>query len=257
MNDRSAPGTAILTNEDERQLDTTPLGVSDAFLVYAAPRRLFSRVEDTGAYGRALAVLLALFTLIGYAEVKTGLIDRVVAKETEAQKAELEEARLDLVDLVELREQLEGIEKGGEFKKLITRWGAIAAPPTMLLTASLLISSFLYAVVALTGRKPEFHTLMAVCVYAAYIELVAHVLRLAMMLYYRSIYVDTSLGALATTKGLLWLGGIDPFRIWFWVLVGIGLAVTQQLSRRMAIISCVGLGLVTTAARAVWEYVTL
>ncbi len=75
-----------------------------------------------------------------------------------------------------------------------------------------------------------------------------------MMLYYRTNDVDTSLGVLATSKSTLWLAAIDPFRIWFWVVVAIGVAVTQQLSRRMAIVSCTGMCLLTMGMRAAKEY---
>ena len=115
----------------------------------------------------------------------------------------------------------------------------MVASPAFVLTSALLIASCLYAVVAMTGQKPEYHTLLSICVYAGFIELLACTLRLAMVINYRTIYVDTSLGMLATSKPFAWLEAIDPFRIWYWVVIAIGLAVTHQLSRRMAIVSCV------------------
>ena len=63
---------------------TGGLGLRHALWVYSAPARLFRRVEDTGAYGWTLAVLLLLVTLIGYAQIQTGLIDRVVDRQTDA-----------------------------------------------------------------------------------------------------------------------------------------------------------------------------
>ena len=47
-------------------------------------------------------------------------------------------------------------------------------------------------------------------------------LRLLMMFAYRTRTVETSLGLLATSKGWAWLAAIDPFRVWFWVLVAVG-----------------------------------
>jgi hypothetical protein len=58
-----------------------------------------------------------------------------------------------------------------------------------------------------------------------------------MMLAYRTVDVGTSLAVLAPTGKAVWLSAIDPFRLWFWVLVAVGLSVTQQLSRRAAIIT--------------------
>ena len=68
-------------------------GVRHALLVYTTPGKLFRRIEDTGTYGWTLATLIGLIMLTGYAEVKTGLIDRSVDQHTEEALAELEEAQ--------------------------------------------------------------------------------------------------------------------------------------------------------------------
>ncbi len=219
------------------------LGVRHALMVFVAPRALFNRVEDTGAYGWALVTLLGLVVLIGYAQVQTGLIDEVVEKQTQKQLEDLENTQLHLVDRMELKDRMEAIHKSAVFSKTITRLGVIVIRPVYLLASFMLIASIIYAMVALTGRKPEYHTLMSICVYAGFIELAAFVVQLAMMLYYRSTEVGTSLRDLAAlAPEVRWLapvlGGADPFRIWYWVLVAIGLAVTQQLSRRMAVVTC-------------------
>lgn len=229
-------------------------GVRHAMLVFSSPPALFRRVEDTGAYGWTLVTLLALVTLLGYAEVQTGLIDRVVDQKTEGRLAELEGSQANLVDRVLLREQMDDIRKTGEFEKLMTRLGAVVASPAYILVSALLIASCLYAMVALTGRKPEYHTLMSICVYAMFVDLLAQAVRLAMILFYRTIEVNTSLGMVSASRGLAWLSAIDPFRIWFWVLVAIGLTVTQQLSRRMAIVSCMLMCLVAMGVRAAVAY---
>jgi hypothetical protein len=230
------------------------LGVTDALRVFYAPVALFRRVEDTGAYGWPLVVLLLFVALIGYAEVKTGLIERVVQSETEMLKAKLEHDQRDLIGQVEFRNELEKIDKAAQFSTLMAQIKVAAASPIYVLASILLISSCLYAVVALTGRKPEYHTLISICVYAEFVELAAYAVRLGMRLTYRTIEVDTSLGMLATSKAWLWLTAIDPFRLWFWVLVGIGVAVTRQLSRRTAIIACSAMGLVATAGWGLKEY---
>jgi len=241
-----------LEDEDTRQQGVP--GVRHILLVITSPSALFRRIEDTGAYGWTLITLLTMVTLIGYAQVQTGLIDSVVDQKTEQQLAELEKTQLNLVDAAEFKERMEDIRKQGEFTKLMTRMGAVIASPAYMLASALLIASCLYAAVALTGRKPEYHTLLSICVYSAFVELVAYALRLAMMLGYRTIDVDTSLGMLSASKGLLWLVAIDPFRIWFWVLVAIGATVTRQLSRRMAIVSCVLLCLVGMGLRVAKAY---
>lgn len=243
---------ALQQTAEERHLG--PLGVRHALLVFAAPRALFARVEDTGAYGWALVTLLGLVMLLGYAEVQTGLIDRVVDEKTENALAMLEETQLNLVDRLQLKDSMEKIRKAAVFEKTMTRIGVVALKPMYLLASFMLIASALYAMVALTGRKPEYHTLMSICVYAGFIELAAFVLQLAMMLYFRTTEVDTSLRALGPVGKPTLLAGIDPFRIWFWVLVGMGLTVTQQLSRRMAIATCTVMCVLAIGGRAALEF---
>jgi len=223
-------------------------------LALLSPRALFSRVEDTGAYGWALVTLLGLITLLGYLEVQTGLIDRVVDQRTEAALAELEQSQAHLVDRVQLRERMDEVRKGGEFNKLLSRLGVIVFAPTWLLASFMLIASILYAVVALTGRKPEYHTLMSICVFSGMIELVGSIVRFAMVVGYKTTEVDTSLGMLAAPGEPSPLSAIDPFRIWFWVLVAVGLAVTRQLSRRMAVLSCVLMALTAAGVRVAMTY---
>ena len=173
------------------------LGVRHALLVCTSPRRLFGLVEDTGAYGWALAALIALVMLIGYTEVKTGLIDRSMDQRTEEALAALEKSQAHMIDRIELRERMDDVRKAGEFNKLLARLGGIVFAPAHLLASLLLIASVLYAVVALRGRKPEYHTLMSICVFSAFIELIGQVLRLAMVIYYRTTEVNTSLDILA------------------------------------------------------------
>ena len=230
------------------------LGLRHALWVYTTPRRVFNLIEDTGAYGWALVTLLVLVMLIGYLQVQTGLIDRIVDEQTEKNLAELEKSRTDLVDRIDLKNAMEDVRKAGEFMKTVTRLQAVALKPGTLLAKLLLISSVLYAVVALTGRKPEYHTLMSICTYSAFIWLVAELIRFGMMVHYRSTTVDTSLRLLSPGDGPNPLAAVDPFRIWFWILVGIGLVVTRQLSRRAAVITCAVLLLVTTGGRVAMEF---
>ena len=127
-------------NAGSSEVRSGSLGVRHAMLVYAAPRSLFSRVEDTGAYGWALVTLLGLVMLIGYAETQTGLIDRGVDEQTEQKLAALEAEQTDLVDRIQLRENMDDIRKAGEFNKLLARLGAVVLKPAYLLASFLIIA---------------------------------------------------------------------------------------------------------------------
>jgi len=229
-------------------------GLRRAVLVFTSPRALFTQVEDTAEYGWALVALLALVILLGYAEVKTGLIDRDVDRRTEHALKTLEESQAHLVDRIELSERMEDIQKTGEFNKLLARLGVVVFSPASMLASILIIAAILYAAVALTGRKPEYHTLMSICVYAAFIELLGCAVRLAMIVTYRTTDVDTSLAMLSEPGMLTPLVAVDPFRIWFWGLVILGLIVTRQLSRRMAMVCCILMGLIAAGARVGLEF---
>jgi hypothetical protein len=55
---------------------------------------------------------------------------------------------------------------------------------------------------------------------------------------------------LAKPGKMSWLSAISPFRIWFWFLLAVGLTVTRQLSRRMAIAVCTLFCVAAMGARA-------
>jgi len=243
-----------LENPPEEVASAGGLGLQHLPMVITRPAAVFSRAEDTGAYGPALVIMLALTVLLGYAEVQTGLIDRVVDQQTEQQLAELEKAQSGVVDRLQLRDAMDAVRKNGQFMQTLSRLGAIVLTPMYMLTSFLVISSILYAFVAMSGRKPEWHTLMSICVYAGVIEIIALVLRLAMMMSWRTTHVDTSLRMLGELGKPTFWGAIDPFRIWYWVLIAIGVTTTRQLSRRAAIASALTLFLLSTGARIGLEY---
>lgn len=240
-------------------------------LVVIAPRRLFARVEDVCAYRFTLLLLLTAVTLIGWATVETGLIDRRVDSQVERQIAELEKVQADVVARTELNRLIEEQRKTGEFFRLVTRIQVIVAAPVAMLASILLISAVLYGVVALTGRKPEWHTLMALGIYASFVQVFGMALGLVLMVRHATLDVDTTAGALAQVvprevfgqavaaippeamagvKGVTitpeliqgslaaMLSGIDPFHIWFWLLMGLGLSVTTQLKGWRMVLVC-------------------
>lgn len=206
------------------------------------PRRLFARVEDVASYGWALAILLTAVTLVGYATVETGLIDQAVDRSVGGAIAQIDSMQRDVVERSELRELYAQERKKGEFTKLLARLQVIGAEPAKMLASVLLIGALFYGAVALTGRKPEWHTLMTICVLASFVDLLRLVVRLALMLQYSSLEVDTSLASLAalllepdgsnltSVAALSGLAtGLDVFRIWFWLVVIAGLSTTAQL----------------------------
>ena len=227
------------------------VGVRDIPLVLVSPRRLFARVEDVHAWGWPLVILLTTVTLIGYATVQTGLIDAEVDRGVMAKIDVIERQQRDVVERSQLRELYQQEYKLGEFLKLLARIQVIVAAPAKALAAILLIAAVLYGTVALTGRKPEWNTLLTICVFAGFIEVLRLLATLALLLHYRALEVDTSLallaGLVARIKGIdpTWvrasaglLSAADPFRLWYWGVVALGLSVTAQLPGWRAWVVC-------------------
>ncbi len=239
-------------------------------LVFLAPRRLFARVEDVCAYRFTGLFLLICVTLIGWATVETGLIDRQADVMVRQQIAELEEQQRDVVERSELKRQIEEQRKGGEFLKLMARIQTIGLAPVWTLGSVLLICAALFGVVALSGKKPEWHTLLTVCIYASFVEVLGRLVWLALVLRHGTLDVDLSLGALmrivppieADATGMQAVGmkavlsALHPFHIWFWILMGMGLHVTSQLRGWRLWLTCMFLWLIGAGllgAKAVGE----
>jgi hypothetical protein len=238
------------------------VGVRDIPLVLVAPRKVFTRVEDVAVWGWPLLILLTIVTLIGYATVQTELIDREVDRRVQQRIAEIDKTQRDVVERSALRELYEQQRKQGEFEKLLTRIQVIGAEPAKALATALLIAALLYGVVALSGRKPEWHTLLTICVFAGFIDALRLLVALGLMLKFRTLEVYTSLVPLArflvdpeskdptpmaAVSGLL--SAVDPFYLWFWLVVISGLSATAQLRGWRAWTVCSLCWLISAGAR--------
>ncbi len=239
------------------------IGARDIPLVFVAPRRLFARAEDVGAYAWPLVILLTAVTLLGAATVQTGLIELEVRRGVDARIAALDSEQRDVVERSALREMYAQQRKMGEFWELLTNIKVVAAEPLKALANVLLVAAVLYGVVALTGRKTEWHTLLTICVFAGFIDLLRLITVLGLMLSFRTLDVDTSAALLApmltgsegvapqqtaAVAGLL--TAVDPFRIWYWLVILIGLSATAQLRGWRAWSVCVLCWLIGAGTRA-------
>lgn len=227
------------------------MGVRDIPLALLAPRRFFARVEDVPLYAWPLLILLTTVTLLGWARVQTGLIDLEVERSVQARIAELERVQRDVVERSALRAMIEQQYKQATFEKLLSRIQAIVARPVAALAQALLIAATLYGVVALSGRKPEWNTLLTICVFAGFADAARLLAELAMMIRFGTLDVYTSLAPLlvlmpgraqmdpqqlAALAGLL--ESLDPFIAWYWGIVLVGLSTTSQLRGWAARIIC-------------------
>ena len=239
------------------------VGVLDIPLALFSPRRVFARVEDVTAYWWPLTLLLVSVTLIGYAYVETGLIDRAVERRVQANIALLEKTQTDVVERSAMSKMIAEQLKEGEFLRLMARIQAVVIEPIGVLAVVLLIPAMFYGLVALTGKKPEWHTLVTICVFASFADALGALARLLMMIRFETEFVDTSLAPLArlmdvadasAAAPMAGLSGLmtalDPFRIWFWIILAIGLVTTSQLRGWKVWLSCSLCWLLAAAMRA-------
>ena len=248
---RRAGREADRVSEVSESVARRTVGVQDILRVLLAPRQVFARVEDVPAWRWPLLILLTVVTLIGYATVQTGLIDREVDRQVQAQMAEIDRTQRDVVERSALRELYDQQHKAGEFMKLLTRMRAIVVEPVQALATVLLVAAGLYGLTALTGRKAEWHTLLTICVLAGFADALRLLVVLGLRLYTHVLDVDTSLAlllrllppatgrippTLALEAGLL--TALDPFRMWYWAIVVIGLAASAQLPGWRAWVAC-------------------
>jgi hypothetical protein len=103
-----------------------------------------------------------------------------------------------------------------------------------------MLSAFLFLIVALRGGKPNFQVLLGVTTFASYVEVPRLIMQLVLTAQLHVSRVETSAAAFYSRAevGLgnyLLLRRLDPFEVWYYVLVGLGLYHTGQLNRRWAI----------------------
>ncbi len=241
--------------------DGGALRIRDIPAVLFSPRKALARVEDVAGYGWPLVVLLALVTALGCATVQTGLIDREVERGVQEKLARLEKEQFDVVERSQLSRMIEETRKQGDFERLVMRAAAVVAAPLGTLATVLLIPALFYGLVALGGRKPEWNSLVTVGVFASFADVLGGLTRLLLQLRFHTLNVDTSMGVLARlNEPALEAGGsvaavggllsaIDPFRIWFWVLMAVGLSVTAQLRGWRAWGSCAVFWIIAAGVR--------
>lgn len=237
-------------------------GAGDIPLAMVRPRAVFARVEDVPAYAWSLMILLTCFALLGWALVETGLIDREVDRGVQERIAAFDRMQVDVVERSAITKNIAEARQEGEFLKLMSRVQAIAFAPIAGLATVLLLPAAFYGLVALTGKKPEWHTLIAIAVYASFVDVLAGATQLGFMLGMGTLDVDTSAGALMRSATVVTsadatrvaalsgaLSALDPFRVWFWWIVLTGLTATSQLRGWKAWAVCVGFWLAAAGVR--------
>jgi hypothetical protein len=245
---------ATLASAPSDQSETARKGglLKDIWAVFFHPTTLFRELPRTNRVAGALILLMALHALYGLGLYATGVLDYEIDVQTQTQISGLRQHPPAKDDAAKFTSALEMIEKGSVFQKELSRVLLLAGGPLRLLLNVSILSALLFLVVALRGGKPNFQVLLGVTTFASYVEAPRLIMQLVLTAQLHVSRVETSAAAFFSRADVglanyLLLRRLDPFEVWYYVLVGLGLYHTGQLKRRWAIAAACLLALVAAA----------
>lgn len=217
----------------------------DVLALYFQPGVLFSELPRRNRAAGAFFLLVLCYGLYGWGVITTGVLDYEIDVSAQKEIAQLRhhyQPSRDDEDAEKLTSKLDTAEKTAFFGKQMTRVNHVVMGPLGLLMQLSLLAGILFMIIALRGGKPKFHLLFGIATFAALVEIPRLICRLLMISQLQVSRVETSAAAFVNSPdaGLgayVLLRRFDPFTIWFYVLVGMGLFYTGQMRRRGAIIT--------------------
>jgi hypothetical protein len=230
----------------------------DIFAVFVLPMSLFRELPRTNRVAGALLLLMGVHTLYGLGLISTGVLNYEIDANTQKEISGLRQHPPAKEEAEKFVTALEAIEKGAIFKKELSRVLLLAGGPLQLCLGVSVLSGLLFLVVALRGGKPNFQVLLGVTVFAAYVEVPRLFLRLLLVAQLQVSRVETSAAAFVSRPEIglpsyLFLRRLDPFELWYYLLIGLGVYQTGQLKRRAAIVTACVLALLAAGLHCVGD----
>jgi hypothetical protein len=233
----------------------------DLLQLFFQPGVFFKRLPRISHHSSALLLLILFQVLLGTGVLSTGVVEYELAVQTQQEYGRVA-WRLDEEQMVgQADAALDNVEKEAVLRRLLVRLDWLVARPLSLLGGLLLTAALLFGLVSLEGRKANFSLLFAVAIYAAY----ALVFRMGLVLFLtwqkQTTHVEFSLAAWLSGRDVglpmyLLLRRLEPFALWHWVLLGLGLWKTGQMSGRGAFRASVLLALLTAFSGAAVDFWT-
>jgi hypothetical protein len=257
-----------MTGEEVNSLTSAPLEeatskqtgslAQDIFAVFFRPTTLFRELPRTNRVASALILLMVLYALYGLGLYATGVLNYEIDVQTQTQISGLRQHPPAKDDAAKFTAALETIEKGSVFQKELSRVLLLAGGPVQLCLSVGVLSALLFLVVALRGSKPNFQVLLGVTTFASYVEVPRLLMQLVLTAQLHVSRVETSAAAFFSRADVglgnyLLLRRLDPFEVWYYVLVGLGLYHTGQLKRRWAIVTACLLALLAAVMHCMGE----
>jgi hypothetical protein len=226
----------------------------DVVRLFVSPGALFADLPHTNRYGGALLVLVLAHLVYAGLVLATRVPDYEIGVRAEKEISRTDEQLKGDDNSEERARAIEVLEKTAVFNKLFARVLLVAAPLGLLLSLAV-VASLLFLAVALWGTaKADYRLLGGVAIFASLVDLPRLLVRLALVAGVHATRVETSLAAFlpgrrAGLGAFLLLRRLDPFEVWYWALVGLGLWKTGQMSGRRALAVTVALALLAVLAR--------
>jgi hypothetical protein len=242
---------AVDNPENPSPEESTPPPGSDSLAgkvldLYLRPSVLFSELPRCNRALGAFFLLIICYGLYGWGIISTGVLDYEIDRQAQKEASNLREhfqASKTDEDSEKLTSKLDSAEKTAIFSKQLERVKLLMLAPLGLLIRLSLLAGILFMIIALRGGKPNFQLLFGITVFAALVEIPKLICRLLLISQLQVSRVETSAAAfIRGSEGSgLWsymlLRRFDPFDIWFFILVAVGLYYTGQMRRRGAIIT--------------------
>jgi hypothetical protein len=236
-----------------------PLDLARLFL---CPGALFARLPQHNPYPSALLLLVLLHVLFGSAVLSTGLVDYDIDRRARHDFARVaHHLEVDLPDQW-ADSSLKAVQQRAGFEKLLARLGWLLGGPLCLGAGVAFTAAFLFVVVALGGRKPDLPLLAGVITFASFAEAARLLVVLFLVWQRQTLRVDLSAAVCAGGQDVglpayLLLRCLDPFALWYWALLGIGLWKTGQADGITACRAVLVLAALTVLGHVVLDLFTL
>jgi hypothetical protein len=237
--------------------------LTDIVRVFIRPEELFADLPRVNRAAGALWLLLVLHVLLAAVVLSTGVTDYEIERQTQHEMTRETNRLPGDENADQLVRSLEAIEKKAVFTRLTTRLGLLIGGPLGVLLGIVTVAGVLYVTVAVRGTaKADFALLAGVAVFAAYVEVPRQLLRLGLIAHLYTTRVETSAAAFVsaphTPLGLyLLLRRLDPFDLWYWLLIGLGVCKAGQLPAGRAAVVTILLAALTALLLLANDFQTL
>jgi hypothetical protein len=232
----------------------------DVVRLFLSPGELFTHLAEGNRYPSALLFLVFCQVVFASAVLSTGVVDYELDARAGERFSRLANSLQQDDSSSADNQAVEAVEKEAAFTRLLVRLGWLLGGPLRLLAGVAVTVGALFVAVSLAGRKADLPLLAGIVTFASFVEL-ARMLAVLLVVWQRqTTRVDLSAAAwFDGSVGLpayLLLRCLDPFSLWYWGLLGLGLWKTGQLGGRAACRTVLLLAAVSAAAGAVLDLLT-